>query len=56
LGAPAKIVYDWLLAYLGAVALAITAAAPIFVIGGAIAAASGYRIALGIAKNLRESQ
>jgi len=54
--APAKIVYNWLLNYLGSLAPAITVATLIFIAGGAIAAASGYKIALRIAKNLKESQ
>jgi hypothetical protein len=54
--APAKIVYNWLLAYLGSLAPAITVVTLIFIVGGATTAASGYKIALRIAKNLNESQ
>jgi hypothetical protein len=54
--APAKIVYDWLLAYLRSFAPAITVMALVFIIGGASAAASGHRIALRITKNPKESQ
>lgn len=54
--APAKIVYAWLLAHLGSLAPAITVAAFIFIVGGATTAASGYKIALRIAKNLNERQ
>ena len=54
--APAKIVYNWLLTYVGNLAPAITVAACIFIVGGAITAASGYKIALRIAKNLNDRQ
>jgi hypothetical protein len=54
--APAKIVYNWLLVYLGSLGPAITVATLIFIVVGATTAASGYRIALRIATNLKESQ
>ena len=53
--APAKIVYNWLLLYLGNFATAILAAVLIFAIGGVIAGTSGYRLGLRIAKNVKAS-
>jgi hypothetical protein len=50
--APAKIVYDWLLAYLRSLAPAIAVMALVFIIGGALTAASGYKIALRTARAL----
>jgi len=52
--APAKIVYNWLLAYLGSLAPAITVVSLIFIVGGATTAALGYKIGLRIAANLKE--
>ena len=49
--APAKIVYEWILHYLSSYVLAIVVAILIFGVGGAIAASSGYKTGLKIAKN-----
>jgi hypothetical protein len=54
--APATIVYKWLLVYLGSFAPAIVIAAVVFGVGGALAARSGYKIGLKIAKNLQEGR
>ena len=51
--APAKIVYNWLLLYLGNIATAIMVAVLIFAVGGMITGASGYRLGLRIAKNMK---
>jgi hypothetical protein len=51
--APAKIVYNWLLAYVGSFVPAILIMTVVFGLGGAIVAGAGYRIGLKLAKNLR---
>jgi len=51
--APAKIVYDWLLAYIGSLVPVLVVIGLIYGLGGALAAETGYRIGSKISKNLQ---